>query len=329
MATLREALERVGREYPNAKKETFAGHPTAHYVRHELANAIRTALRGLVDRYKVKASPGPNQWSTIPWGAILDPSITTTPQKGFYVVYLFSDKEPIVHLSLNQGAREILDDFKSKAFKILTDRATFMRSALPEFHSQLNVHEIAFSSNIDLPRGYAAGHALGIDYDLKNLPNNDILENDLRMLLEAYGTLEFRCGDKFDKDFTSPDEDDPEARPPSQSVEETRKYKLHRRIDRRSAAATKAKKHHGSVCMACDMTFEEVYGELGAGFIEAHHKVPLSELTEGVAREYDIEKDFAVLCSNCHRMIHRMDDPSDVEGLRELLRLHRKTDEEP
>jgi 5-methylcytosine-specific restriction enzyme A len=53
-------------------------------------------------------------------------------------------------------------------------------------------------------------------------------------------------------------------------------------------------------------------GEIGRGFIEAHHLRPIATLEEGVPVEYDVAADFAVLCSNCHRMIHRFGDASDL-----------------
>lgn len=54
-------------------------------------------------------------------------------------------------------------------------------------------------------------------------------------------------------------------------------------------------------CEACGFDFFAVYGELGRSFIEVHHRTPLhvSGATEsGLA-------DLALLCSNCHRMVHR------------------------
>ena len=77
-------------------------------------------------------------------------------------------------------------------------------------------------------------------------------------------------------------------------------------------AAKQAKKFHGHRCQACDLDFEERYGAIGKGFIEAHHLKPISTLAEGVAVTYDVAADFAVLCANCHRMIHRSDDPSNL-----------------
>lgn len=54
-------------------------------------------------------------------------------------------------------------------------------------------------------------------------------------------------------------------------------------------------------CEACGFDFEEVYGERGAGYIECHHVVPLHEAGEGTTRLSDL----ALICANCHRMIHR------------------------
>jgi len=55
------------------------------------------------------------------------------------------------------------------------------------------------------------------------------------------------------------------------------------------------------------------------GSVEAHHLKPIATLEEGVAVTYDVAADFAVLCANCHRMIHRTDDPSDLEKFKSLI----------
>ncbi|RSM86811.1 HNH endonuclease [Streptomyces sp. WAC 01325] len=54
-------------------------------------------------------------------------------------------------------------------------------------------------------------------------------------------------------------------------------------------------------CQACGFDFEEVYGERGAGYVECHHVVPLHEAGEGKTKLSDL----ALICANCHRMIHR------------------------
>ncbi len=53
-------------------------------------------------------------------------------------------------------------------------------------------------------------------------------------------------------------------------------------------------------CEGCDLDFGERYGDRGDGFIECHHTRPLAESGETITRL----KDLALLCSNCHRMVH-------------------------
>ncbi|MBQ2616675.1 MAG: HNH endonuclease [Synergistaceae bacterium] len=69
-------------------------------------------------------------------------------------------------------------------------------------------------------------------------------------------------------------------------------------------------------CEVCGFDFEKAYGKLGAGYIEVHHKKPVSE---GV-RMTDLNNDLAMLCSNCHRMIHRgRDHMITVEELKGIV----------
>lgn len=61
-------------------------------------------------------------------------------------------------------------------------------------------------------------------------------------------------------------------------------------------------KHGRLYCEVCGFDFKEAYGKLGEGFIEAHHVMPVSELKESTLVRID---DLAMVCANCHRMIHR------------------------
>lgn len=70
-------------------------------------------------------------------------------------------------------------------------------------------------------------------------------------------------------------------------------------------------------CEVCGFDFAQAYGELGGGFCEVHHKLPLSEIDSIVETRLD---DLAVVCSNCHRMIHRSYPPKSISELRSNLR---------
>jgi len=55
-------------------------------------------------------------------------------------------------------------------------------------------------------------------------------------------------------------------------------------------------------CEACGFDFAIHYGNRGEGFIECHHIKPVAALSE--ARKTHLD-DLALVCANCHRMIHR------------------------
>lgn len=67
---------------------------------------------------------------------------------------------------------------------------------------------------------------------------------------------------------------------------------------------------HGTTCMvkSCRFNFEMVYGARGKDFIEVHHVTPLSRL--GKETVVNPRTDMVVVCSNCHRLIHR--DPEHI-----------------
>lgn len=88
-------------------------------------------------------------------------------------------------------------------------------------------------------------------------------------------------------------------------------------IKRDGRIVAKAKEKLGSVCQVCSFNFGKVYGEIGRGFIEAHHIDPL-HLRAGKNRPTSVD-DFAMLCSNCHRMIHRADNVLTIEQLKAIV----------
>lgn len=55
------------------------------------------------DNILIKGTVGKGQWASIPLLCIFDKRITNTPQKRFYIVYLFAEDMSGVYLSLNQG----------------------------------------------------------------------------------------------------------------------------------------------------------------------------------------------------------------------------------
>jgi hypothetical protein len=96
------------------------------------------------------------------------------------------------------------------------------------------------------------------------------------------------------------------------------KVQIHRCRERDSkltnAKKAEAENKYGELgCEVCGFVFTERYGEHGAGFIECHHREPLRQIT-GDGKKVTLE-DLALVCANCHRMLHRNGWPS-IDELR-------------
>ena len=82
---------------------------------------------------------------------------------------------------------------------------------------------------------------------------------------------------------------------------------LHLTRERNSKIVKQAKelfkiKNNGRLfCEICKFDFSEKYGAIGNGFIEAHHKKPVSSMKIGDVTRIE---DFIMVCSNCHSMLH-------------------------
>ena len=42
----------------------------------------------------VQGGPAMGSWATVPWIAVVDPAVTTSATRDYYVVYLFHASEP-------------------------------------------------------------------------------------------------------------------------------------------------------------------------------------------------------------------------------------------
>ena len=85
---------------------------------------------------------------------------------------------------------------------------------------------------------------------------------------------------------------------------------------KRKKAAVLAKEGY-LACEACGFDFKKTYGDRGQGFIECHHTKPLHTLNPESNTRLD---DLALLCANCHRMIHVTSPWLTVKGLIKTLR---------
>jgi 5-methylcytosine-specific restriction enzyme A len=98
--------------------------------------------------------------------------------------------------------------------------------------------------------------------------------------------------------------------------------RVHRYRERNSSLIRKKKKkvieQKGKLkCEVCSFDFKDKYGELGEGFAECHHTIPVSELKDN---QKTTLSDLSILCANCHRMIHRSKPMLSVPELKNQLK---------
>jgi predicted HNH restriction endonuclease len=95
--------------------------------------------------------------------------------------------------------------------------------------------------------------------------------------------------------------------PGTEEAEEGRVLtRIHRTRERKRGLVEQRKKmalkiHGHLTCEACGFNFSIKYGEIGQGLIEVHHTKPLHTLMEGDKTKLE---DLALLCANCHRVVH-------------------------
>lgn len=72
-------------------------------------------------------------------------------------------------------------------------------------------------------------------------------------------------------------------------------------FERNLKAREECLKHYGCKCSVCGFDFEKEYGEIGRGFIEVHHIVPLSSIRD----EYIVDpiSDLRPLCSKDRKSV--------------------------
>ena len=142
---MRDQMTRFMKEFPEAKQQTFAGNSFGDFVRTEIPEVLYNT--GFVNReeYLVKGSVGQGNWATIPWIAILNSSITTTPQEGVYIVYLLSSDSKRLYLSFNQGCTKIKNSSHSK-----NETISSLEDAANKIRRKINSQGFSIEKDIEL-----------------------------------------------------------------------------------------------------------------------------------------------------------------------------------
>ena len=192
---LKKFMEEYELELNAARKDKDFKRPFGNIVRKDITSLIGEKIPENI--YKLKGSVGAGSWADVPWIAVFDKRITTSAQRGVYIVYLLNKDTKELFLTLNQGVTDVAQGGagNSKATDNLQDRAVSIRSKIGYFKGLEN-------GLIDTgSKAYDAGCIYYIKYTLDSLPEDEKLYSDLNKFIEVYKAY-------YDKVFLTSEEND-------------------------------------------------------------------------------------------------------------------------
>ena len=182
-------------ELAEARKTNNYKRPFGSLVRRNIAEEIREHINE--ETYIVKGSVGAGRWTDVPWVAIFDKRITTSAQRGVYIVYLLNKDTKSLYLTLNQGATNVSQnkDGESKEQLAFTGIASTNNAATTNALKERAVQIRTMISNsygaeVDgIQSGssaYDAGCIYYKEYHPDTIPEDEKLFDDLNQFLDMY-----------------------------------------------------------------------------------------------------------------------------------------------
>ncbi|PFJ52339.1 restriction endonuclease [Bacillus cereus] len=177
-SNLREKFLIVMDEYLQARTERFAGHKMGSVVRHEMTTEITRLPFIDHNQYVVTGSVGQGNWAAVPWLAIMNKDITTSTQRGYYIVYLFSEDMERLYLTLAQGVTETTKEEMQKIKEEIREQI--------HMSQKVKKDDEIFLGTSPKAKGYANSTAAYIAYDANKMPSEKELVEDLEEMLGYY-----------------------------------------------------------------------------------------------------------------------------------------------
>lgn len=198
------------------------------------------------------------------------------------------DKHSLLQYTIDKGNFEI----EGERFTLIQNRGITIGRKAKGLKENFNKKMIDF--------GFDANGVI-TSGNVKN-PNFDLIISDILFWIDARTTIKLELEEKYRNVENQSFDTDDEVGEIEMKTEGGKKVVISVKAERSAYLRKKAIEFHGTTCKVCGFNFQEKYGEWGKDFIEVHHSIPLAENGE---RETDVKKDLTVVCSNCHRMIHR------------------------
>ena len=325
---LREILFKLGTEYQAEKKRTDKGvrpiykppgNKFARWITRDIPSNIETLYRNEIQDLEVHSSAGQSSWVTSPWVVILDPKVCiqahngrVSVQAGFYPGYHFSKDEKTIMFFLGQGEYEVRRNYPKDVDHMLITRAIILKKKVPEYKKFfIDVSKSPVLKESLMKDRWVKSSAFGKIYKTHKLPSNEELKQDLANMVNLYKIAVERGGvaESLDTNIDFDQEQLSEGFEKKIFKHIGEEKKIIMQVD--AKFMRQLKKNADYTCQACGLKYEKIYGDYSKkkDFIEAHNIEPKFKAKEKAEIDKKLKRsaeDFAMLCANCHRMIHRM-----------------------
>lgn len=146
---------------------------------------------------------------------------------------------------------------------------------------------------------------------------DQLSENEIWERITKYSNLKIKNYKDIFEDLIAVEESEKEVN--TSKTEGGIKVYISKKVERDPSLRNDAFKIHGYNCMVCKFNFQENYGDWGRDWAEVHHLKAIADKKKEKTIT-DPKTDLAVLCANCHRMIHRKKNKAlTIEELKRKL----------
>ncbi len=329
--TFSEILNQITSNYIEYKNNTNYSTVIPSLIKQIFPDKIREHIN--YNKYKVVESVGKGNISEIPWVAIINNESNFTPQRGIYLVFLFSSDMKEIYLSLNQGFYNIKDHFKLRRPKSIAKSTAEYLGKNILLSTNLSNKKIDLRSHGDLGKGYEAGNIFSIKYNINKIPDDNKIAKDVRQMIKAYESaleivgnrdindfydyiygvnngLVFIEKDGIDRTYEIIENDEKNNKDKPEYLGTPRKKKLtirdysnNEKYPRDNRVAANALRIADFLCenekehkfFFSKKTFKN--------YTESHHLIPLNQHSK-FEFSLDVEENICSLCSICHDCVH-------------------------
>ena len=340
---LRENLKRgaeLFRDYAEVGESTSTAAAAAEFVEKKIPEGLygwglsRT-------KYSIEGSVGEGRTSETPWIAVKRRDITSSVQRGAFVIYIYSADMRKVYLGLMLGCAYFEGSGRGQKTRIRKLANTFAQNL--EIPNTFIKAEMPLNGSSERAKKYSLATICFKEYDVSYLPEDGELRLDFDMIMDVYHSLANLVGNRtLDLFFAyyeavgdgliDENERTISSKDSSDDLDETEivdipvakqspvyDFKGNKHYPRDKRKKEKALKRAEYLCEYDNSHFSFwTRNNETKMYVEAHHLIPLNESDEFEV-SLDVEANIVSLCPNCHKKIHYGTVEERTKMFRELV----------